>query len=107
MQVFLRTPKDELDHLKDTLKLADTELDLISGLRTEKRAYSQAYVINGTRGRGVVSIRVGQRAYWLATSDPIRDVPLRERALQDSDGQPWVALDLLCDPDWHRALADS
>ncbi|RKQ90501.1 hypothetical protein C8N24_0306 [Solirubrobacter pauli] len=106
MQVFLRTPKDELDHLKETLKLADTELDLISGLRTEKRAYSQAYVINGTRGRGVVSIRVGQRAYWLATSDPLRDVPLRERALQDADGQPWVALDLLCDHDWHRALAD-
>ena len=106
MQVFLRTPKDELDYLRDTLKLADTELDLIAGLRTEKRVYSQAYFINGTRGRGVVSIRVGTRAYWLATSDPIGDVPIRERALRDADGEPWEALELLADPAWHRALAD-
>jgi hypothetical protein len=106
MQVFLRTPKDELDYLRDTLKLADTELDLISGLRTEKRAYSQAYVINGTRGRGVVSIRVGTRAYWIATSDPLRDVPLRERALHDAHGQPWKALELLANPAWHRALTE-
>ena len=48
----------------------------IARLKTVKRAFSQAYWINGTRGRGTIALRVGPTEYWLATSDPVGDAPL-------------------------------
>jgi hypothetical protein len=54
-------------------------------------------------GRGTLSIRVGPRVYWLATSEPHRDVPARQLTLEQADGDLWAALDLLADPSWHRA----
>jgi hypothetical protein len=56
-------------------------------------------VINGTRGRGLVSVRLGPRAYWICSSDPIADVPEREAALGAAGGDPWAALDLLAGRD--------
>jgi hypothetical protein len=103
MQLFLRQPADELAHIADALGLSDEELEQIAHLKTEKRRFAQAYFLNGTRGRGTLSIRVGPRVYWLATSEPHRDVPARQLALEQADGDLWGALDLLADPSWHRA----
>src|SRR5439155_1410490 len=75
MQLFVRQSPDELRHVQDALRLTDAEIALISRLKTAKRHYSQAYWINGTRGRGSVTLRVGPALYWAATSDPVRDVP--------------------------------
>ena len=95
MQLLLRQSPDELAYLRDALKLTDAEVELVAHLRTDKRRAAQAYFINGTRGRGVVSVRLGPRAYWIATSEPLEDVPARERALRAAGGDPWAALDLL------------
>ena len=75
MQLLLRQSPDELAYLRDALKLADAEVEIVAHLRTDKRRAAQAYFINGTRGRGVVSVRLGPRAYWIATSEPIEDAP--------------------------------
>ena len=79
------------------------EIRAIARLKTVKRAYSQAYWINGTRGRGTIALRVGPREYWLATSDPVSDAPLRAQALEQAGGDPWAALEALAagglDPD--------
>ena len=99
MQLLLRQSPDELAYLRDALKLADAEVEIVAHLRTDKRRAAQAYFINGTRGRGVVSVRLGPRAYWIATSEPIEDAPARERALRDAGGDPWTALDLLAGVD--------
>jgi hypothetical protein len=40
-------------------------------------------------------VRLGPRAYWICTSDPIADVPQREAALRDAREDPWRALDVL------------
>jgi hypothetical protein len=80
-------------------KLTDAEVTQIAQLKTDKRRAAQAYVINGTRGRGTVSLRPGPRAYSICTSDPIADVPEREAALRATDGDPWAALDLLAGRD--------
>jgi hypothetical protein len=42
-----------------------------------------------------VSVRLGPRAYWICTSDPIVDVPEREAALNEARQDPWRALDVL------------
>ena len=67
----------------------------IARLKTVKRAFSQAYWINGTRGRGTIALRVAPTEYWLATSDPVGDAPLRAQALEDADGDAWLALERL------------
>jgi hypothetical protein len=54
----------------------------IAHLKTDKRRAAQAYLINGTRGRGTVSVRLGPRAYWTCTSGPIGDVPGRHAAVR-------------------------
>ncbi len=84
MKVFLRQQAGELAHARAAIRLSDEEVHTISSLRTAKRDYALAYVINGTRGRGTVQIKVGPREYWTATSDPDRDEPLRQHALRES-----------------------
>ncbi|MEJ7786161.1 MAG: hypothetical protein WKF96_15250 [Solirubrobacteraceae bacterium] len=95
MTLMLRQAPDELAHLSEALRLSDEEIRVIARLKTVKRAYSQAYWINGTRGRGTIALRVGPREYWLATSDPVKDAPLRAQALEQTGGDAWAALELL------------
>jgi type IV secretory pathway VirB4 component len=95
MQLFLRQSPDELAYLRDALKLTDAEVAQIAHLKTDKRRAAQAYFINGTRGRGTVSVRLGPRAYWVCTSDPIADVPEREEELRAAGEEPWAALSAL------------
>lgn len=77
--------------------MSDAEVAAIARLKTVKRSYSQAYWINGTRGRGTIALRVGSSEYWLATSDPLRDVPRRTKALRAEAGDAWRALQHLAD----------
>ena len=67
----------------------------IARLKTVKRAYSQAYWINGTRGRGTDRPRVGPTEYGLATSDPVNDLPRRTQILEAEGGDAWRALERL------------
>jgi hypothetical protein len=104
VKIFLRQQTAELAHAKTAARLTDEEVHAIAALRTAKREYSTAYVINGSRGRGTVQIRVAPEEYWIATSDPDRDDPVRRRALRATQNDPWAALQLLADPDWHQQL---
>ena len=102
MKLFLAQAPDELAYAREALGLGDEEIDTISHLKTSKRQFADAYLINGARGRGRITVRVAAAEYWTATSEPLVDVPLRERALQQTHGDPWAALTLLCDPHWHQ-----
>jgi hypothetical protein len=95
MQLFLRQAPEELAYVQDALQLTEQEVRAIARLKTVKRSYSQAYWINGTRGRGTIALRVAPTEYWLATSDPVGDAPLRAQALADAGGEAWRALEQL------------
>jgi TraG P-loop domain len=97
MQMLLSQPPEELPFLQEALRLSAEEASMLGRLRTVKGVYSQIYWINGARGRGQVALRVGPTEYWFCTSDPIRDAPLRDRAIADSGGDVWAGI---------RALAD-
>ena len=103
IQLFLRQGPDDVAHVADALHLTAEEVAQISALRTEKGAFAQAYLINGNRGRGALTIRLSPELYWIATSDTHHDGPRRQAALREADGDPWAALDLLCDPTWQPA----
>ena len=99
-QLFLRQSPDELAYIKEAVRLSDAEVAAIARLKTVKRAYSQAYWINGTRGRGTIALRVGPTEYGLATSDPVGDLPRRTQILQAEGGDAWRALDRLAAEGW-------
>ena len=82
IQLFLRNGPDDVAHVAEALKLSGEEVAQITRLVTEKRSKAEAYLVNGERGRGGVTIRLGSHAYWLATSEPVVDVPWRELALE-------------------------
>jgi type IV secretory pathway VirB4 component len=99
-QLFLRQSPDELAYIKDAVRLSDAEVHAIARLKTVKRSYSQAYWINGTRGRGTIALRVGPTEYGLATSDPINDLPRRNQTIEACGGDAWRALEQLVAEGW-------
>jgi hypothetical protein len=99
-QLFLRQSPDELAYIKEAVRLSDAEVAAIARLKTVKRAYSQAYWINGTRGRGTIALRVGPTEYGLATSDPVGDLPRRTQVLEAESGDAWRTLERLAAEGW-------
>lgn len=66
--------------LKEIFGLNDAELGIIRHLGQVKGVYSEAYMITGKR-RGLVRIMPDPHTYWIATSEPIKDLPARAEAL--------------------------
>jgi hypothetical protein len=106
LRVVLRQNPDRLPFLQQQLGISDEGVEQVRELQTVKREYSQAYVINGSRGEGTVTIAVGPLEYWRCTSDPVGDEPIRRHALRQANGagweRAWAALKLLSDPEWHE-----
>jgi hypothetical protein len=105
MQMLLAQHPDEVPFIRDALHLSDEEASLIARLKTVKPAesggasprelsgaYSEVFFVNGTRGRGKIALRIGPTEYWAFTSDPLHDVPLRERKIREHDGNVWAAI---------------
>lgn len=92
MLMLLAQHPDDLPFLRKALGFSEQKLAVISRLKTVKGAYSQIFWKNGTRGEGVVSLRIGPIDYWSYSSDPIRDVPLREARIAAHGGEVWPAL---------------
>jgi hypothetical protein len=102
----LPNESDDLKYAKGTLALSETDIAEITQLRVQPGAYSTLYMIS-KRGRGAVRIAPGRPEYWLASSNPERDQPIRAVALREADHDAWQALMLLCDWHWqdrHREL---
>jgi hypothetical protein len=92
LQLLLAQHPHELPRLKEALDLTDQEAAIIAQLRTVKGQYAQMLWINGERGRAKVSLPVGPLEYWMYTSDPLRDAPAREAAIDRHAGDVWAAI---------------
>jgi len=92
MQMLLNQHADEIGFVQEALGLSDEEAALVSRLKTVKGSHAQIFWANGTRGRGRVALRIGPTEYWCFTSDPLRDVPLREAAVERHGGDTWGAI---------------
>jgi type IV secretory pathway VirB4 component len=97
----LANERRDLEHARDSIGLSDTDISEITTLPSQKGSYSTLYMIS-KRGRGAVRIAPGDPEYWIASSNPELDQPRRHAALQDTGGDAWQALTLLCDPAWHE-----
>jgi type IV secretory pathway VirB4 component len=101
MRLILRQEPRELAYAQQALKLSDEAIEVIASLRSVRGQYSTGYLMNGPLGEGCVQIRVGAAEYWIATSDPARDEPVRQHALRQSEGDEWAALQLLTEQALH------
>ncbi len=95
----LPNERRDLEYAAGPVGLTDTDIAEILTLAVHKGAYSTLYMVS-KRGRGAVRIAPGRPEYWIASSNPELDQPLRYTALHDTGGDPWAALAKLCDPDW-------
>jgi hypothetical protein len=102
LRILFRNTRKDLTGARDALGLTDTDIDTVVELETHKGLYSSCYLIS-PRGRGKVRIALGNLEYWICSNDPERDQPRRRAALEQTDGNPWAALQLLCSPEWHQA----
>lgn len=102
---FRQSPR-QIRFLQSELGLTSEEVEAINQLKTVKRDYATGYWVNGVRGRNSITVRLGDLEYWIATHDPENDEPVRQLALREAGGDPWRALRLLADPDWHHHLAE-
>ena len=50
--------------------------------------------LNGARGHGKVTLRVGPTEYWAFTSDPT-EVAMRDQAITECEGNVWAAINTL------------
>lgn len=91
-QIHLAQEAAEIPFIQETARLSDEEAALLARLRTVKGQFSEMFWINGTRGRGKVSLRLGPSEYWAFTSDPHRDVPRRNQAIAENSGDVWAAI---------------
>lgn len=92
LQFLLRQMPNEVPFIQRALQLTDQEASLLKLLRTKKGEYSEMFFVNGVRGRGKLSVAVGPREYWAMTSEPHRDVPRRQLALERAGGDAWKAI---------------
>jgi hypothetical protein len=81
--------------LKELAGFSDHEIELIDRhVATTNGREARAYWINGKRGRGIVSLRMGPQAYWAATTHP-KERPRRDRAIREAGGDVWAGIDRL------------
>lgn len=97
LQFLLRQMPNEIPFIQHALQLTDQEAELLKQLRTKKGEFSEMFWVNGVRGRGRLSIAVGPREYWSFTSEPHRDVPRRNQAIEEFGGDQWKAIHYLAE----------
>ena len=92
IQLLLTQLPGQTAEIQQELGLTDEEAATISQLRTRKGEGAEAFLCNGRRGRGLIEIHAGALEYWIATSEPDHDQPLRQRVLAQVGGDPWAAV---------------
>ncbi len=97
----LRNDRNDLEYARHPLGLTNTDIEQITTLPGHQGVYSTIYLVS-LRGRGAVRVALGDHEYWISSSDPEHDQPRRHAALQETSGDAWGALELLCDPAWHE-----
>ncbi len=100
----------ELARMREALNLTEEREAAMSQLRTAPGEYAIVYLENGSRGEAIVQIVVAELEYWIATSSPARDDPVRRHALRQTGGHDWrarwEALLLCADEQWRAAAID-
>ena len=76
-QLLLAQNPQEIPFIAETVELSEREASELGRLKTIKGRHAQMLWLNGARGHGKVTLRVGPTEYWAFTSDPT-EVAIRD-----------------------------
>ncbi|MFZ0381153.1 MAG: DUF87 domain-containing protein [Solirubrobacteraceae bacterium] len=93
-QLLLGQNPQEIPFIADTVELSEREASELGRLKTIKGRQAQMLWLNGTRGHGKVTLRVGPTEYWAFTSDPT-EVAIRDTMIAEHNGDVWAAISAL------------
>ena len=93
-QLLLAQNPQEIPFIAETVELSEREANELGRLKTVKGRHAQMLWLNGARGHGKVTLRVGPSEYWAFTSDPT-EVAIRDEAIAEHDGNVWAAINAL------------
>jgi TraG P-loop domain len=93
-QLLLAQNPQEIPFIAETVELSEREAAELGRLKTVKGRQAQMLWLNGSRGHGKVTLRVGPTEYWAFTSDPT-EVAIRDAMIAEHNGDVWAAISAL------------
>jgi adenylylsulfate kinase-like enzyme len=93
-QLLLTQNPQEIPFIAETVELSEREAAELGRLKTVKGRQAEMLWLNGSRGHGKVTLRVGPTEYWAFTSDPT-EVAIRDTMIAEHGGNVWAAISAL------------
>jgi TraG P-loop domain len=82
IKIILGNDPSNFDLIRDACGLTASEMSSIAHLTRKNREYSEAFVIYHKLSRGVVKLLVPRFMYWVATTEPNYDQPMRQKMIE-------------------------
>lgn len=95
IKIILGNDPSNFELIKDACGLTPQEMSSIAHLTRKNREYSEAFLIYHKQSRGVVKLVVPRFMYWVATTEPNNDLPLRSQMIDLCRGDRRWACHLL------------
>lgn len=95
IKIILGNDPSNFDLIRDACGLTPQEMSSIAHLTRKNREYSDAFLIYHKMSRGVVKLVVPRFMYWVATTEPNTDQPMRSKMIELCNGDPRWACHLL------------
>jgi hypothetical protein len=95
MKIILGNDPSNFDLIRDACGLTPQEMSSIAHLTRKNREHSDAFLIYHKLSRGVVRLVVPRFMYWVATTEPNTDQPMRSRMTELCNGDTRWACHLL------------
>lgn len=95
IKIILGNDPSNFDLIRDACGLTPNEMGMIGRLTRKNREYSDAFLIYHKISRGVVKLIVPRFMYWVATTEPNNDQPMRSKMIELCKGDARWACHLL------------
>ncbi|MBY0357756.1 MAG: ATP-binding protein [Candidatus Obscuribacterales bacterium] len=95
IKIILGNDPSNFDLIKEACGLTANEMSSIGHLTRKNREYSEAFLVYHKMSRGVVKLIVPRFMYWVATTEPNNDQPMRSRMIELCKGDIRWACHLL------------
>ena len=95
IKIILGNDPSNFELIKDACGLTPQEMSAIAHLTRKNREYSDAFLVYHKMSRGVVKLVVPRFMYWVATTEPNTDQPMRSQMISLCKGDARWACHLL------------
>lgn len=95
IKIILGNDPSNFDLIRESCALTPQEMSQIGNLTRKNREYSDAFLVYHKMSRGVVRLVLPRFIYWVATTEPNKDQPMRSKMIELCEGDIRWACHLL------------